>query len=60
MPYTPSQVALFFSKHSPLNKKQQAKFESEIHDNPSMGHAKKVTAEMKRGHSLGKVMMLNR
>jgi hypothetical protein len=38
MPWTRKQVRLFFSKASPLNAEQQAKFEAEIHADPSLGH----------------------
>jgi len=48
MPWTRKQVKLFFSKGSPLNPAQQSKFESELHANPSMGHAKKGSAALKK------------
>jgi len=48
MPWTRKQVKLFFSKGSPLNSQQQAKFEAELHANPGMGHARKGSKALSR------------
>lgn len=49
MPWTRSQVRLLLSKYSPLSSAQQDKMKSELHANPSMGHARKGSQELKRG-----------
>lgn len=48
MPYTRKQVKLFLSSASPLSSEQQQRVKSELHANPSMGHAKKGSAELKK------------
>ncbi len=48
MPYTRKQVKLFLSSGSPLSGPQQDKVKAELHANPSMGHAKKGSAALKR------------
>ena len=48
MPYTRRQVKLLLSKASPLTAKQQEKVKTELHDDPSLGHKKKGSKEMKR------------
>jgi hypothetical protein len=41
VPYTPKQVRYLLSKGSPLSAKQQEKVKAELHQSPSLGHAKK-------------------
>ena len=48
-PYTRKQVKLLLSDGSPLSDAQQAKMRDELHADPSMGHAKKGSAELKKG-----------
>jgi hypothetical protein len=44
MPWTRQQVKFLLSKGSPLTGDQKAKMESELHADPSLGHAKKKAA----------------
>lgn len=48
MPWTRRAVKLLLSDKSPLNAKQQAKMKRELHDNPSLGHAKKGSPALKK------------
>lgn len=48
MPWTRKQVKKLLSKGSPLSVAQQAKMKGELHANPSIGHAKKGSIELKR------------
>jgi len=48
MPWTRKQVKLLLSKASPLSSEQQSKMKSELHADPSMGHAKKRSRALKR------------
>jgi hypothetical protein len=48
IPWTRRQVKLLLSKASPLSGKQKAKMQQELHDSPSLGHAKKGSSELKR------------
>ncbi len=41
MPWTRKQVKYLLSKASPLKPKQRKKMLQELHDDPSLGHAKK-------------------
>jgi hypothetical protein len=41
MPYTPKQKRYLLSKGSPLSEGQKDKMKKELHENPSLGHAKK-------------------
>lgn len=56
MPWTPKQVRYLLSAGSPLSGGQQYKMKSELHSNPSMGHAQKGSGALsevakKRGQS---------
>lgn len=48
MPWTRKQVKKLLSKGSPLSGAQQGKMKSELHADPSMGHAKKGSIALKR------------
>jgi hypothetical protein len=48
MPWTRKQVRLLLSKYSPLTAAQKAKDKQELHQNPSLGHAKKGSQELKK------------
>lgn len=49
MPWTRRQVKYLLSdKVSPLSEEQKAKMKSELHANPSMGHKKKGSKDLKR------------
>jgi hypothetical protein len=48
MPWTPAQVRLLLSKHSPLKPAQQEKMKAELHADPAMGHARKGSEELKK------------
>lgn len=48
MPWTRRQVKLLLSDKSPLNAKQKQKMKSELHQDPSLGHAKKGSKALKR------------
>lgn len=41
MPWTREQVEYLLSKYSPLKPEQKTKMESELHADPSLGHAQK-------------------
>ena len=41
MPWTRRQVKYLLSKGSPLSGSQKKKMEGELHEDPSLGHAKK-------------------
>jgi hypothetical protein len=47
-PWTRKQVKLLLSKASPLKPEQKTKMIGELHANPSMGHAKKGSQELKK------------
>lgn len=48
MSYTRRQVRYLESSGSPLTAEQKAKMNSELHDNPALGHQKKGSAAMKK------------
>jgi hypothetical protein len=48
MPWTRRAVKYLLSKGSPLTKDQQTKMKAELHETPSLGHAKKGSAALKR------------
>ena len=48
MPWTKKQVRLLLSKGSPLNTAEKHKMVEELHRDPSLGHAKKGSSELKR------------
>lgn len=48
MPWTPRQVKLLLSDKSPLTPEQKEKMQKELHDNPSLGHARKGSKALKR------------
>ena len=48
MPWTRKQVKLLLSKGSPLSASQKAKMQAELHSDPSLGHARKGSAVLKR------------
>ena len=48
MPWTRKQVKLLLSDMSPLSDEQKQSMQDELHADPSMGHAKKGSAELKR------------
>jgi hypothetical protein len=52
MPWTKRQVRFLESKDSPLTSSQREKMNSELHDNPSMGHMKKGAKGMERGNKV--------
>jgi hypothetical protein len=47
MPWTRKQVRYLLSKYSPLSTAQKGQMKQELHENPSLGHAKK--GEIKKG-----------
>ena len=49
MPWTRKEVKFLFSSGSPLTGAQKDKMEGELHADPSLGHEKKGSKEMKRG-----------
>ncbi len=49
MPYTRRQVRYLLSKVSPLSEGQKSKVKTELHNDPSLGHKRKGSKEMKRG-----------
>jgi len=49
MPFTRKEVRFLESSGSPLTTEQKAKMNEELHENPSLGHMRKGSAEMKRG-----------
>jgi hypothetical protein len=50
MPWTARQVRYLLSKRSPLKKAQKSKMESELDQNPKLGH-RKGGKPLKRTHS---------
>lgn len=48
MPYTRKEVRYLLSSVSPLSDEQKQKVKDELHANPSLGHKKKGSKEMKR------------
>lgn len=48
MPWTRKQVKFLFSSGSPLSEEQKGKMEGELHANPSMGHARKGSAQLRK------------
>jgi hypothetical protein len=48
LPWTRRQVKKLLSKGSPLTEEQQAKMKRELHENPSLGHAKKGSRALKK------------
>jgi hypothetical protein len=48
MPWTRKQVKKLLSKGSPLTKGQQNKMKQELHEDPSLGHAKKGSKALKK------------
>jgi hypothetical protein len=48
MPWTPKQVKKLLSDKSPLSAEQKQKMQQELHDNPSLGKAKKGSPALKR------------
>lgn len=48
MPWTRRQVKYLLSKVSPLSSGQKSKMVGELHENPSLGHARKGSAELKK------------
>jgi hypothetical protein len=48
MPWTRRQVRYLLSKGTPLTSAQKQKMLGELHDNPSMGHARKGSKALKK------------
>lgn len=48
MPWTRKQVKLLLSQASPLTEAQKAKMVAELHADPSLGHARKGSPELKK------------
>ncbi len=48
MPWTRKQVKKLLSDGSPLSAEQKKKMQDELHANPSLGHARKGSAALKR------------
>jgi hypothetical protein len=48
MPWTRKEVRFLLSKGSTLSEEQKNKMKAELHADPSLGHKKKGTDEMKR------------
>ena len=48
MPWTRQQVKYLESSGSPLTSSQKAKMNSELHENPALGHNRKGSAAMKK------------
>jgi hypothetical protein len=48
MPWTRKQVKKLLSDGSPLSDKQKTKMVGELHEDPSLGHKRKGSKEMKR------------
>lgn len=48
MPWTRKQVKKLLSSGSPLSEEQKDKMKSELHEDPSLGHARKGSAELKK------------
>ena len=48
MPWTRKQVKRLLGDNSPLTPEQKQKMQAELHANPSLGHAKKGSAALKR------------
>ena len=48
MPWTRRQVKLLLSKGSPLSPDEQRKMKEELHRDPSLGHARKGSAALKK------------
>jgi len=51
MPWTPRQVRYLESSGSPLTAAQKSKMNSELHENPALGHQKKGSAAMKKAET---------
>lgn len=49
MPWTPRQTRYLLSSGSPLSAVQKENMKSELHSAPYMAHARKGSAELKRG-----------
>jgi hypothetical protein len=47
-PWTRKEISFLLSKASPLTAAQKAKDKQELHQNPSLGHAKKGSQELKK------------
>ena len=52
MPYTRREVRFLESSGSPLTAAQKDKMNSELHQNPALGHAKKGSKEMEKGNKM--------
>jgi hypothetical protein len=50
MPWTPRQKRYLLSSGSPLTGAQKESMKAELHADPSMGHMKKGTPHVDRGH----------
>jgi hypothetical protein len=49
MPFTRQQVKFLLSSGSPVSAAEKEKIKGELHADPSLGHARKGSSEMKRG-----------